>query len=150
LWNFIILYRAGASRPHKIWNYISKISVRYNNGRLKPTHLCGYFIGKIHLFCCSEIKLYYLFRMDSYSEGDRLRDNSMEWSNSCDFNCGTSLYCTVFCFWLRNIQWNKLWFSGTWLYISLCNKYKFFMSFSFKREKERKVILSLHFTFIIM
>ena len=94
--------------------------------------------------------LYYLFRMDSYSEGDRLRDNSMEWSNSCDFNCGTSLYCTVFCFWLRNIQWNKLWFSGTWLYISLCNKYKFFMSFSFKREKERKVILSLHFTFIVM
>ena len=102
-----------------------------------------------HWFYLKSI-LYYLFRMDSYSEGDRLRDNSMEWSNSCDFNCGTSLYCTVFCFWLRNIQWNKLWFSGTWLYISLCNKYKFFMSFSFKREKERKVILSLHFTFIIM
>ena len=102
-----------------------------------------------HWFYLKSI-LYYLFRMDSYSEGDRLRDNSMEWSNSCDFNCGTSLYCTVFCFWLRNIQWNKLWFSGTWLYISLCNKYKFFMSFCFKREKERKVILSLHFTFIIM
>ena len=33
---------------------------------------------------------------------------------------------------------------------NLCNEYKFFMSFSFKREKERKVILSLHFTFIVM
>ena len=49
---------SGVSRPHKIWNYISKISVRYNNARLKPTHHCQYFIGKIHLFCGSEIKLF--------------------------------------------------------------------------------------------
>ena len=30
---------SGATRPHKIWNYISKISVRYNNARLKLFHL---------------------------------------------------------------------------------------------------------------
>ena len=30
---------SGASRPHKIWNYISKISVRYNNARLKLSNI---------------------------------------------------------------------------------------------------------------
>ena len=30
---------SGATRPHKILNYISKISVRYNNASLKLSHL---------------------------------------------------------------------------------------------------------------